>query len=332
MSTQRGLSQFLFARCARSWASTARPAASRFGVAVFAVLALTSLGACSSSDSNGRLDGAVRDGAVGDGAPHDSVAHDGVAHDGVAHDGNVWDVHDGSLWDGPPHDGAALGPAAVPLGKAGTFVILAKSGIDTIPSSIITGNIGASPIDSTAVTGFSLSVDASNTFATSAQVTGKIYAADYAAPTPSELTTAISDMETAYTDAAGRTLPDHTELGAGQIGGLVLTPGLYKWGTGLMISTNVTLLGGPKDVWIFQVAGDFTLANGIRIKLAGGALAKNIFWQTFGQFKVGTTAHFEGIALCQTAIVLGTGATVNGRLLAQTAVTLDQSTVTSPSL
>jgi hypothetical protein len=144
------------------------------------------------------------------------------------------------------------------------------------------------------------------------------------------MTTTISDMETAYTDAAGRTLPDFTELDAGEIGGMTLEPGLYKWGTGVSISTDVTLDGGPNDVWIFQIAGDVTQANGVSVILSGGAQPKNIFWQTFGQLNIGTTAHFEGIVLCQTAIVLATGASVNGRLLAQTAVTLDQSTVTQP--
>ena len=162
-------------------------------------------------------------------------------------------------------------------------------------------------------------------------MTGKIYAADYAVPTPSNLTTAVSDMETAYTDAAGRTLPDFTELGAGEIGGMTLVPGLYKWGTDVLITTDVTLNGGPNDVWIFQIAGGITQANGKSVILTGGALPKNIFWQSFGVVDLGTTAHFEGIILAQTAITLNTGATINGRLLSQTAVTLDSSTVVQPA-
>jgi len=225
-----------------------------------------------------------------------------------------------------------LGPAPVILGLAGDYAILAKSGVDTVPASAVIGNIGVSPIDSTGITGFSLSVDASNEFSTSTQVTGKVRAPDYSPPTPASLTTAVSNMETAYTDAVGRTTPDYTELGAGEIGGLTLAPGLYKWGTGLSISTDVILAGGPNDVWIFQIAGDVTQANGIKVTLSGGALPKNIFWQAFGQVMIGTTAHMEGIVLCQTAVILGTGASVNGRLLAQTSVTLDQSTVTQPAL
>jgi len=122
----------------------------------------------------------------------------------------------------------AAGPATVNLGSAGNFVILAKSGISTTGSTAITGDIGVSPITATAITGFGLIMDSSNTFSTSALVTGKVYAADYAAPPPATMTTAINDMETAYTDAAGRTSPTATELGAGNIGGMTLAPGLYK--------------------------------------------------------------------------------------------------------
>jgi hypothetical protein len=138
-------------------------------------------------------------------------------------------------------------------------------------------------------------------------------------------------MQTAYTDAAGRTSPNFTELGAGQIGGLTLVPGLYKWGTGVLISTDVTLSGGPNDVWIFQVAGTLTQASATRVTLSGGALAKNVFWQVAGATAIGTTAHFEGILLDQTSIAVNTGASVTGRLLAQTAVTLQMNAVTQPA-
>ena len=223
------------------------------------------------------------------------------------------------------------GQNPVNLGTAGDFAILAKSGISTVPTSTIIGDIGVSPIDATAITGFALSLTAASPFATSAQVTGKVYTPNYAAPTPANLTTAIGDMQTAYTDAAGRSIPDFTELGAGQIGGLTLAPGLYKWGTDVLISTDVTLNGSPSDVWIFQIAGKITQANGTQVHLTGGAKAANVFWQAFGDVTLGTTAHFEGIIMAQTSISLGTGASINGRLLAQTAVTLDANAVTAPS-
>ena len=139
-------------------------------------------------------------------------------------------------------------------------------------------------------------------------------------------------MGTAYSDAAGRTNPAPvTELGGGEIGGLTLAPGLYKWGTGVLITTDVTLSGGPNDVWIFQIAGGLTQASATKVILTGGALAKNVFWQAAGVVALGTTAHFEGIVLSATAITLNTGATVNGRLLSQTNVTLINNTVTQPA-
>jgi hypothetical protein len=227
----------------------------------------------------------------------------------------------------------AKGPAPVNLGTAGNFAILAETGVSTTGTTAITGDVGVSPVAATYLTGFSLIADSTNVFSTSSLVTGKLYAANYAVPTPANMTTAVSDIMIAYTDAAGRTLPDQTELGAGDISGLTLVPGLYKWGTGVLISTNVTLNGGPNDVWIFQISGDLTMASGARMVLAGGALPKNIFWQVAGGAGavLGTTAHFEGVILTAKAITLNTGATGNGRLLAQTAVTLDSNAVTQPA-
>ncbi len=218
----------------------------------------------------------------------------------------------------------ARGPARVQLGSAGQFVILSKSGITNVPTSAITGNIGTSPITGAAMMGI-----------TCGQVTGTIYTVNAAGPPcrvirPSMLTTAVLDMQTAYRDAAGRQHPKATELGAGEIGGLTIAPGLYKWGGSVLITTNVTLSGGPNDVWIFQIAGKLKEANGMRVILTGGARARNIFWQVAGVVSIGTTAHFHGVILAKTNISLKTGAVVNGRLFAQTAVTLQMNRVTQP--
>jgi len=216
---------------------------------------------------------------------------------------------------------------------AGNYAIFANTGISNIPTSAVTGDMGAGPgVTSTAITGFALILPAGGASSTSSQVTGNVYAFDYAPPTPTNVNTASLNMGTAYTDAAGRA-PDYTELGAGNIGGMTLTPAVYKWGTGVLIPTDVTLSGGPNDVWIFQIAQDLTVANGKKVTLTGGALAKNIFWQVGGGtgVAIGTTAHFEGIILTAKAITLQTGASVNGRLLAQTAVTLQANTVVQPA-
>jgi len=217
----------------------------------------------------------------------------------------------------------------VALGTAENYVILAKSALSTVPTSAVTGNVGVSPAAASYITGFSLTADATNAFATSLQVTGKVYAADYAMPTPSEMTTAIGDMELAFTDAAGRAA-DVTELGAGDIGGMTLAPGVYRWGTGLLIPDDVTLEGRSTGVWIFQVAEDLTVSSATSVVLSGGASAENVFWQVSGRVSLGSTAHFEGIVLSRTAITLATGASLNGRLLAQTAVSLDGNAVVEP--
>jgi hypothetical protein len=221
------------------------------------------------------------------------------------------------------------GPPSVDLGAAGNYPILAKSGISTVPASVVTGNIGVSPIDSTAITGFSLTMDSSGEYATSDQVNGQVFAADYAAPTPSTLTTAIGDMEAAYNDAAGRSNPDVTELGGGDISGLTLDPGLYKWGTGVDINDDVTLNGSSEDTWIFQLAGGLTMASDTRVVRVVRAAAENIVWQVGERVALGTGAQFAGTVLTKTGVDVRTGASVKGRLYAQTDVTLEQATVTA---
>lgn len=222
-------------------------------------------------------------------------------------------------------------PDPINLRTAGNYVILAKTGISTTGTTHITGDIAVSPESMTAITGFSQTLDASGTFATSPLVTGKLYAADLTSPTPAELTDAVGDMETAYADAAGRLDPDFTELGAGEIGGLTLDPGLYKWGTGVLVTSDVTLTGTANDVWIFQIGQDLKLEDGRAVVLTGGALPENVFWQVAGEVTLQAGAAFNGIILGQTGVVLKSGATINGRALAQTAVTLISNSVNQPA-
>lgn len=222
-------------------------------------------------------------------------------------------------------------PAPVNLGSAGNFVLLAKTGISTTGTTHITGDIGLSPAAATFITGFGLIADATTTFSSSSLVTGKIYAADYTNPTPTNLTTSIGDMETAYTNAAGRVSPDFSELYTGDLTGKTLSRGLYKWTTGVTVSAGgVTISGSATDVWIFQIAQNLTIGNGANVTLSGGALASNVFWQVAGQVTIGTTAAMKGIILSKTQIAMKTGATLTGRALAQTAITLDANAITKP--
>jgi hypothetical protein len=218
--------------------------------------------------------------------------------------------------------------AVVNLGSSINYLILAKTAITNIPTSALTGDLGLSPAAESYITGLAL-IDATG-YSTSAQVTGHVFAADMASPTPVTLTTAVNDMLTAYTDAAGRPSPDFLELYTGNIGGKTLSAGLYKWTNTVTIPSDVTISGSATDVWIFQIAGNLTMSSAKNITLSGGALAKNIFWQVAGEVTIGTTSHFEGIILSMTAITFQTGASMNGRALAQTAVILDQNAVTEP--
>jgi uncharacterized protein (TIGR03437 family) len=215
----------------------------------------------------------------------------------------------------------------VNLGGAGNFVILSKTGITDVPPSPIVGNIGASPITGAAI------------LLTCAEVTGSIYSVDAAGPAPCSLINpillgaAIVDLQTAYTDAAGRAIPNFTELFSGNISGKTLVPGLYKWSTGVSVdNTGVTLSGGPNAVWIFQISGDLNLANNGHMTLAGGARASNVFWQVGGPAGavIGTGAVFQGNILSAKQVILNTGASLIGRALALTDVTLQSTSVTTP--
>jgi hypothetical protein len=238
-----------------------------------------------------------------------------------------------------PPNPSGLGPAPVDLGSptdlaaAGSYVLLAKTGITNVTGSSITGgNLGLSPAAASFITGFALIADSTNVFSTSASVVSpaKIYASNYAPPTPSNMTTAILSMQTAYTDAAGRTNPDFKNLGSGNIGGLTLVPGLYTWGTGVTIPTDVTIAGGATDVWIFQISNDLDLSSAKHVILSGGAQASNIYWQVAGKVTLHASSHFEGVILAKTGITLQTTATMHGRALAQTLVAIDNNAITAP--
>jgi hypothetical protein len=224
-------------------------------------------------------------------------------------------------------------PSGVNLGLAGHFAVLAQSGISTstVPNpSAITGDLGVSPAAATYITGFSLIADASNVFSTSSQVTGKVYAADYAVPTPSDLTTAVLDMQRAYADAAGRAA-GASNLGSGNLDKWILTPGVYRWTSDVLVTNFLTLNGSATDVWIFQVAGNLGMGNGTQVILGGGARPGNVFWQVAGLVDLGMRVQAAGIFLSKTSINLASDALVDGRLLAQTAVTINQATVVEPA-
>jgi hypothetical protein len=234
-----------------------------------------------------------------------------------------------------PCQSFAAGPAPVNLGSTADFAILSYSAITSTGGGVITGNAGVSP-----AAGSFIGLNASQMF-------GTIYAVDSTGPAgsvvaPALLTTAMGDLTGAYNDAAGRTpIPTGSFLNPGaaylsgyNIGGMTLGPGLYKFGSGqtAFLESDVTLSGGPNDVWIFQCGADLQVANNVHVILAGGAQAANIFWQVDTAAVVGTTSTFEGTIMAGTAITMNTSSTVHGRALAETAaVVFDGNNISLPS-
>jgi hypothetical protein len=227
--------------------------------------------------------------------------------------------------------------AAVNLGSAGNYAILAKTAANSTPISVVTGNVGVSPAARGYSTGWSLITEPTDTYFTSAQVVapGKLYAADnVGGTTTADLRTAVLDMEKAYDAAVAKPagVGPFLDLGAGTVTDQTLAPGVYTWASAVTIPTDLTLdaAGNANAVWVFQVTGTLDMAAAKKVILAGGAQAKNVFWQASGAVTVGANTQFKGIILGKTSITLGTNSSIDGRLLAQSAVTLDATKVTVP--
>lgn len=223
----------------------------------------------------------------------------------------------------------------VNLRTSGNYAILAGSGISNNPTSSIKGDIALSPAASSFITGFSLIYTSGDEQASSSQITGKVFGSDYASPTPTKLISAKGDLTTAYNDAAGRTSTSIVLLD-GNIGGLTLTPGLYKSSGSLEISSGDLTFdakGNANAIFIIQIASTLSTSSGRKVILAGGAKAANIFWQVGTSASFGTTSVMKGTIMADQSISLNTGATIDGRLLARiAAVTLEGNTIVSPSL
>ena len=227
---------------------------------------------------------------------------------------------------------------AVDLGKVGDYIIFAEAhdaGITSTGVTTITGDLGTTA-PATTMTGFGLIMDSSNTFSKTGlnpatTVVGNIYAYDYTVPTPAKMTKAAGDLMTAYTYAKGQatTSAAFLNVGTGTVSAQTLVPGVYTWGSNVSITGDIILdgTGVTNPVWIFQISGTLDVMDGVHMSLAGGANAANIFWAVSGATSLLPGATFEGNILAATNIATAGGNTVDGRLLAQTAVTLVSTTV-----
>jgi cytoskeletal protein CcmA (bactofilin family) len=244
----------------------------------------------------------------------------------------------------------ATAAETVDLGTASEYAILTKTGISTVPDSVITGHIGVSPIASTAITGFGLTMHWGKDYSTCTQVTGKAYASDYSSETETRLITAVGDMQTAYGDASGRATSGeiepvvdangnvlvkgqtYNELKGGLIGGETLFPGVYTFTTDVSITATIYLDGSNNvngDNFIIKSTGSLKQAANTQMILTNGATHEQVFWQLAGTVEVEAGAHVEGTLLVKTNAVFKTGSSLNGRVLAQTACTLDHATIDS---
>jgi hypothetical protein len=229
--------------------------------------------------------------------------------------------------------------SVIDLGSAEEFVILAKTGISTVPDSSITGDIGVSPVAASYITGFGLVMDSDGEYSTSSQIAGGsgAYAFDYDAPTPSTMTTAVSDMEAAYNEAWQRSSDDddRTNPGAtGEIGGMTLHPGVYTFEGDIQISDDVYFDGNHDDVFIIQTTGNILQAADTKVNLRSGnngVQASNVFWQVAGHVTVGARSEMQGILLVKTDALFMTGSSLKGRVFAQTAVDLQKASITQPA-
>jgi hypothetical protein len=222
-------------------------------------------------------------------------------------------------------DGNGRGPAPLNLRGAGNFAVVAETAITTVSPSVINGNVGLSPASSI------------NLGLGCPPVTGVLYTVDGTDPLPCQivdpglLNLVVGDGHAAWHAARDQRPADFTEVGGGNIGGMTLTPATYRWSTGVRIPSNVTLSGGPNDVWIFVIETDLVVSPDVEIVLVGGALPQNIFWVTLvNNVEIGAGASFQGVILAETTIDMKAGATINGRLLAAQGINLDGNTVTQP--
>ena len=215
-------------------------------------------------------------------------------------------------------------PTTVNLQTAGNYAILAGTGITTVPSSSITGDIAVSaPL--AAMTGFSFDIDSTGV-GSSLQIVG----GGQAYGTGGTVDVAVSDMVTAYTDAAGRpTTDDNTSLTTGENAATPLLAGVYTLNSNTVIDKDIYFSGTAADIFIIQITGTLNLSAGIEVHLAGGALAENIFWQVTGAVTLLANSKMKGVILANASVAFGDSSSLNGRVLAQTACTLIATTIVS---
>jgi len=214
----------------------------------------------------------------------------------------------------------------IELGKAGQFVMLAKSDIHNESGSDITGQTGDGSL--------SEKKNKETAFADSVKQTRTDHVAVWQRnqddTTSTEVSEAMEDMMSAYSDASMQNGDDSSGVENERFQSSVLTPGVHQWNDSLHIESEITLSGNENDVWVFKIGDNLTVHENTVITLTDGAHAENIFWFVEGEVTVGENAQFEGIILSMNDITLEKGAKINGRMFSQASITLNDNTITEP--
>lgn len=191
----------------------------------------------------------------------------------------------------------AAGPAPIDLGSCAPFMILAASTTTTVGAGIIDGDVGLSPVGSQGIP--------------PDRINGTIY---NGGPIAAQ---AQLDLNAAFIAASPAQLPGGSNVGA-ELGGQTLVAGVYQSPSGSYdLTGNLTLFGGPDDVWVFQMASSLTVAVSGSVILTGGAQARNIFWQVGSSATLGTSSVFDGTIMAYASITMNASSTLEGRALAQ---------------
>jgi hypothetical protein len=208
--------------------------------------------------------------------------------------------------------GAIAAPTGVPLKAAGSFAVLAGSGVTNAGTTTVNGDLGTYPTTSIADNGVLI-------------VTGTNHGGD-------DVTAqAKTDLINAYDVAAGEgpTSPISADLG-----GQELVSGVYNSASTLLLTGTLTLngAGNPQSVFVFQAGSSLTTGPSSRVRLINGAQACHVYWQVGSDAALDTGTRFVGTLIALTSITVATGATVDGRLLARDGdVTLDTNVISKPN-
>lgn len=222
---------------------------------------------------------------------------------------------------------------AVDFGMAGSYEVLASNIVKVDASPVtIEGNVGLSPLGTFTNITLTPVISTATTYSTSEQVSGRVYSSSHLAPTPDKLVAAIASVDAANVIINAMPVTSAEVGGASaDIGGMVLSPGVYTWSGNVTMSSAITLTGSANDVWIFRIAGNFS-PSAYAVNMGSFATAKNVVWQVggFAAITAGAAAHVEGTIISAGYIALGDGASVNGRLFAKSYVQFDKNHVTQP--